>query len=63
MQRNMIYIYIYRYGLGKKTLTHMWCTKKRQILTSFKEMTVKETKKQQTNVTVKPGLIKLGTQI
>ena len=41
----------------------MWCTKKRQILTSFKEMTVKETKKQQTNVTVKPGLIKLGTQI
>ena len=29
----------------------MWCTYKRQILTSFKEMTVKETKKQQTNVT------------
>ena len=63
MQRNMGY----RFALSKKTLIHMWCTYKRQILTSFKEMIRKL--KNTTNVIdkpgliviVKPGLINLGT--
>ena len=63
MQRNMGYMF----ALGKKTLLHMWCTYKRKILTSFKEMIRKL--KNTTNVIDKPGLIvivkpvlsKLGT--
>ena len=55
------------FALGKKTLLHMWCTYKRKILTSFKEMIRKL--KNTTNVIdkpgliviVKPGLSKLGT--